>query len=565
VVSVDFSRYRTDTRLTGMSIPISGNISGSQVISGGKTVMIAHAQTSPLTEPLHNLLQARNSQCLLLVPLLARGKVIGVIHLDTDQPERVFSATEVKLAETIAGQVAGAIANARLFEKQRGSNQQLQTEITERRQAEQALQQRNQELALINRASRQFNSSVQLNQVLQTILDEMHSLLEIVAASFWLVDPKTNYLICRHATGPSSDRLIGWELAPGQGLTGSAAQSGQALIIPDTHADPRHYRRVDDNTGLEVRSMISIPLKSKERVVGVLNLADTTPDRFTPYHAQLVEPIAAVAASAIENAWLFDQIQQANRRMQDELTLAREIQQSLLPAPNPHWPALEVICYAVPAHEIGGDFYRYHDFPASPAGPARYAFAVGDVSGKGVSAALLMAASLAQFDASLSRELTAPARLAFLDEAIAPYTRPRHQNCAMCYIELTLTDDATPALLEVVNAGCISPFIKRRTGPAEQPEVGGFALGHGLGAETGYTPYRTPLQWGDLVILTSDGVVEAKDPAGNMLGFDRLAAIITNGPASSAEALAAHLQQALLAFTATAPQHDDFTIMVIKV
>jgi PAS domain S-box-containing protein len=270
-------------------------------------------------------------------------------------------------------------------------------------------------------------------------------------------------------------------------------------------------------------------------------------------------------------------LQALNRRMQDELALAHEIQQGLLPPPQPDWPQLNVVCYSVTARELGGDFYRYHAFSnhESNEEQRKYAFAIGDVSGKGVSAALLMAASASQFDAILSQNLAPPARLAHLDIAISPYTQPRGQNCALCYVELDLNglNNQTPdmsnpaklATLYIVNAGCIPPYIRRNNGDVEWPKVGGFALGHGIGARIGYEQETLNLSPGDLVILTSDGVAEAVNVTGEMFGFDRLAQAIANGPTNSATDMLAHLKAKVVEFTGQAEPRDDMTIVVVQV
>lgn len=257
--------------------------------------------------------------------------------------------------------------------------------------------------------------------------------------------------------------------------------------------------------------------------------------------------------------------------IQQELAIARDIQKSLLPPPRPNWSEIEVVCRSIPAHEVGGDFYRYHRFeekglPQGTASNGRYAIAVGDVSGKGVSAALLMATSLSQFDVALSLSLSPARRMAYLDEVIAPYTRPRRQNCAMCYVEITPpANRSEPGHLQIINAGCIPPYIKRAAGPVEHPEIGGFALGQGLGAEKGYDQLQLNLTAGDLIILTSDGVVEAKNSRDELLGFDRLRQIIRQGPATDATALLEHISQEVIAFTGQAEQHDDMTLVVVRV
>ena len=256
--------------------------------------------------------------------------------------------------------------------------------------------------------------------------------------------------------------------------------------------------------------------------------------------------------------------------MQQELYIAQEIQQSLLAHPSPDWPNLEAICFCNPARQVGGDFYSYHVFTPGDAAslPHTYALAVGDVSGKGVSAALLMATSLSQFDASLALDFDSPIdRIAYLDKVISPYTRPREQNCALCYIELVLPAENVEAAgrLDIVNAGCIPPYIKRKHGPVEHPDIGGFALGQGLGSEAGYKQQTLSLQAGDIIVLTSDGVVEANNEAGDIVGFDYLTQIIQNGPTDSAAAMLEHVKDALAEFTGQAEQYDDMTIVVVRV
>ncbi len=241
-------------------------------------------------------------------------------------------------------------------------------------------------------------------------------------------------------------------------------------------------------------------------------------------------------------------------RLEEELSLARHIQQGLLPPPSPTWPGLDVVCYSQPAFEVGGDFYSYHAFA-----DGHVAVAVGDVSGKGVAAALLMATGLSLFASTLSRDMQPGGRLALLDEALAPYTQSQRQNCALCYVELNSNT------MSVVNAGCIPPYIRRLNGEIECPDVCGVALGQGFGARDGYQEVSTHLPSGDLVILTSDGVVESQNAAHELFGFDRLEQAIARGPVESAGAMLEHLLHELATFVDGTQQHDDMTIVIFGV
>jgi PAS domain S-box-containing protein len=255
----------------------------------------------------------------------------------------------------------------------------------------------------------------------------------------------------------------------------------------------------------------------------------------------------------------YQDLQTMTHRMQDELALAQEIQKGLLPSPQPGWAYPEVVCYNAPAREVGGDFYHYHAFDE-----AHFAFAVGDVSGKGVSAALLMASGLAQLDATMAQNLTPAERLAHLDTVMTPYTRPRRQNCALCYLELEVALFTGFLRLQIVNAGCIPPYVRRKNGRMEWPDVGGFALGQGLGAQMGYEQVALNLAPGDIIVLVSDGVVEAKNKAGQIFGFERMRQAIAGSPAAGASGMMAHIQAEVTHFMDGAEPHDDLTILVVQ-
>jgi PAS domain S-box-containing protein len=186
----------------------------------------------------------------------------------------------------------------------------VNVDITERVQAENALRRRNRELALLNRASRELNATLDPNQVLITVLEETRRLMDVVACSIWLIDPETDELVCRQITGPRSEAVRGWRLAPGQGLAGWVIQSGQSLIVPDAQSDARHYEDIDKQTGLKLCSILTVPLRGKQSTIGVLQVVDTARDRFQSSDLALLEPLAATATMAIENAQLYAQARQ---------------------------------------------------------------------------------------------------------------------------------------------------------------------------------------------------------------------------------------------------------------
>ena len=259
--------------------------------------------------------------------------------------------------------------------------------------------------------------------------------------------------------------------------------------------------------------------------------------------------------------------------IQRELVIAQEIQQSLLPPNKPDQAGVDVVCHSVPAREVGGDFYTYHAF--DPEGSSellgRYALAVGDVSGKGMPAALLMAVSLASFQSVIGQALAPGELLAYLDNAIGSYTHTTHRYCTLVYAEITpptaplVGGGDKSGVIRVANAGCIMPIIRRVDGMVEWMEVGGMPLGMGLGAQAGYDEVSLSLSKGDLVILTSDGVVEAMTTTEEMFGFERLEQAVASGPQTNAEAMLNHLRATMEAFIGDTELYDDLTIVVAQV
>ncbi len=207
-------------------------------------------------------------------------------------------------------------------------------DITERKRVEEALQElfddldaqvaertaalarANEELRVLNQATRAFTATLDLDQVLVGILEGVRCLLNVTACSIWLIDPQTDELLCWQAAGPHSASVRGWRLAPGQGVVGWVARHGESLIVADTRTDGRHFKGIDRQTGAESRTILCVPLRVQEDVIGVLEAVDATAGRFQPADLQSMESLAAAAAIAIENARLFAEVRAGQARLQ---------------------------------------------------------------------------------------------------------------------------------------------------------------------------------------------------------------------------------------------------------
>jgi signal transduction histidine kinase/CheY-like chemotaxis protein len=177
----------------------------------------------------------------------------------------------------------------------------------ERQRARDTLQRHARNLVLLHRASHALTASLDLDQVLATFLEETRRLLDVTTTSVWLVDPRSGDLVCRHCSGPRSDMVRGYRLTRGQGIAGWVADTGQSLVVADALMDHRHHADLDHLLDPPPRAVLSVPLRSTTRLVGVLQAMDSRVNRFNRIHLALLQFLAPTAATAITNAQLYEQ------------------------------------------------------------------------------------------------------------------------------------------------------------------------------------------------------------------------------------------------------------------
>ena len=223
----------------------------------------------------------------------------------------------------------------------------LVRDLTAYYEAVAAFQQRNHELALLNRAGRALSATLDLDKVLRIVLNEMRELLDLTASSIWLVESESNssllgqkklfpkrqapvddgersrrWLVCQHATGEQSDLVRGWRLPLGVGIVGRTAQEEESIIVHDVTQDERHFPTIDEATGLDLHSILSVPLRGEDGTIGVIQMLDAEVERFSASDLTLAESLATTAAMAIEKARLYRQVKS---EAETKTTLLREV------------------------------------------------------------------------------------------------------------------------------------------------------------------------------------------------------------------------------------------------
>ncbi len=458
----------------------------------------------------------------LAVPMTARGKLVGVIDL---QSVRVDAYTEYDraLLRLIAARVAIAIDNARLYLRVDRQNRTLKT------------------LAHI---SREFSSILDLSELLGKISSTVRSIINYDAFSILSIDHEAKAL--RHLFSIRYDQRVNIDNVPlGKGITGAAAASRQVVRVHDTSKDPRYIASHPD-----IWSEVAVPLMVQDRLIGVMDLESDKVGYFTDDHVRTLALLAPQVASSVENARLYQEIALSEKRMEEDLRAAREVQRVLLPDALPEIEGMEAAVRLRPAREISGDIYDIYEHA-----DGQTVISFGDVSGKGAAAALyggLMNGLLR----TLAPRRRRPAELmkALNDALIERKVEARYVT--LCVL---LWDPKTRQFV-MANAGAIPPMICRGTDILKL-RVEGVPIG--LLESREYEEVTFQAQPGDTLLLYSDGITDHVNAAGTEFGRGRLAQLVRQHCMAGADDLITAIFAELDKFSTDA--FDDQTLFVMKV
>ncbi len=237
-------------------------------------------------------------------------------------------------------------------------------DISTRKKAEAVQARRTRELSMLNRAIQALNSTLDQDQILTIVLEEVRRLLNVYASSLWLVDEETGELVCRQATGTQSQLVLGWRLKNGQGVAGWVAQTGQSLLVSDTTTDNRHFWGVAQRIQQDLRSLLTVPLQAKQKVIGVLQVVDQQVNRFGSSDLTLLEPLGIAAAIAIENARLVENLEKEVAERTAEIAAERDKSEAILHSVG---DAIAMVNTALQVHYINPAFEKLTGYTAAEA------------------------------------------------------------------------------------------------------------------------------------------------------------------------------------------------------
>ena len=396
-------------------------------------------------------------------------------------------------------------------------------------------------------------SEIKLDNLLQVIVAKAAEVMDAERATLFLYDQPRNELWSKTTQKLEINEI---RIPLGVGIAGTVAKTRALINISDAYADPRFDPTFDKQTGYRTRSILCLPLignaDSLVGVIQVLNKKDR--ETFDEIDESLLAGLSDHITVALERGRLIEAYIE-KERLEEGLKLAHDIQMSMLPKTFPPFPErreLDIFAAITPAKKVGGDFYDFFFLDED-----RLCFAIGDVSGKGVPAALFMAVVKTLFKAIAGRVQNPSDILSTVNQEICRDNDSQMFTTLFCGILDTRTGE-----IKYSNGGHNPPYHLSRAGVQQVPKTGGRVLG--LLEETSYGWGRLALGSSETIFLYTDGVTEAMDPAGQLFSERRVESILTQTKFASAREQIEHLTSQITLFAAGAEQSDDITALAIR-
>jgi phosphoserine phosphatase RsbU/P len=503
-----------------LRIPLGQGISGTAAATG-HPVRVGDTQND--ARYIHAVDDVRSE---LAVPLMLRGKCIGVLDIQSRHPQ-YFTREQQNILTLLASRLAVAVENARLFERVRA---QADT------------------LLLLNEVGRETSSILDVEELLRRAAEQTKRVIDYQILSIMLYDEEQK--VFRHRVDVKHGQRVQGKLraAASEGIVGAAATLKEPVLVPDVTADPRYVM-----ANPETRSELAIPMMHKGRVIGVLDLESPQLNYFTDDHVQTLSILAANFAVSLENARLYEKVARDEARLDRDLQAAKRIQGALLRSVSSSEEyGLDMAARYLSARELGGDLYEFLRY-----GPQQLGIALGDVSGKGTAAALYGAVAIGIMR-SLAPQKLQPAEMLRQMNQIIGERRIEGRFMTACFA----TWQKGRSKLRVANAGQSQPLLYK-DGRCGKVELTGFPLG--IFEDVTYDEWGVTLEAGDILVFHSDGIAETANSEGQFFGMERLRKIVEEHHELTASELVDRVFDDVDWFSHGAALSDDRTLVALKV
>jgi len=417
------------------------------------------------------------------------------------------------------------------------------------------LRKRVRDLSSLIEVSRVVNSTLDLAKLLDITMKIARKVMRAEASSLMLIDEGTNELVYEVALGKKGKEIKKmFRLKMGQGIAGWVAKNKRPLLVKDVSKDPRFFNRPDKTTGFKTRSILCVPMKVKDKTIGILEAINPLGrSAFNNEDTDLFNAFASQAAVAIVNARMHNQMME-KQRVEQELAVASQIQQNFLPRVYPKSNGISIYAQSIPAREIGGDFYDFLKLDNDS-----LAIAIGDVSGKGVPAALYMVKAMTELRNHAS-EFSGPDEVLSAVNNILVKESMRGMFVTLLYTILNFRNRT----ITFSNAGHLSPMLLDVPSKKIIPlnEARNIPLGIAPGIK--YDKAELDLRGDKLLTLYTDGIIEARNNRAKEFGIQRLKEVMRRKNLSAKSAVNSIIRE-VSDFSKGVLQHDDLTILAARI
>jgi|688.fasta_scaffold30132_2 sigma-B regulation protein RsbU (phosphoserine phosphatase) len=472
-------------------------------------------------------------QSTLVVPLRNKGAVIGALNLLSSDRD-AFDDTDEAMLRAFAAPIAQAIVNARLFESEREYSETMAT---------------------LAEVGREMSGILDLDELLTRVAHLVKRVIAYRTFGIALLNDDSGMIEFKVAIS-YGEASASASMKIGEGLLGYAVQHKEVVLAPDVAKDPRYINAVPD-----AKSELVVPLLVKDRCIGAFDLESPELNAFSKRHVELLTLLASEAAVAIENARLWEALRANELRIEKELRFAQRVQMALLPRELPkRIRAVDVSWRFEPARELGGDLYEF----LAPE-PNQLIVAVGDVSGKGVPAALysVFASEVVRsrtFRRRASHDPAGPGPTLTSINRILHERELEEYYCTLCYAIFDLRRHT----VTMANSGLPYPIRCTADGATSaQIELPGVPLGS-FGTTT-YDEIVVPANIGDVFVFCSDGISETFSESGAEFGSARIAEVVRAHRDKPAAEIVERIFATMSAFRGNAEQTDDQTAVVVRI
>jgi len=406
------------------------------------------------------------------------------------------------------------------------------------------------ELSILNEIGIAISSTMGVQKMTELILKKCTKYIKAEQGVIWLVSREEEiprFETFKRVVDPT---FVGVPYRLGVSLTGWILKYQKPLLINDLTKDERFKGKEIESA--DIRSLLAVPLRLKNKMIGVLCLFNKKDDAdFTPDDQRLLSIIAIQSAQTIENARLYEE-ERKLLDLEEDLRTAHRIQQSFLPKENPIIKGIDIFGLSIPAKEVGGDYYDFIQIDEHHLG-----IAIADVSGKGTPAALLMANLHAclRGQALINRSVKDTVNK-------ANFMLSRFMDMGRFITLFYGILDVKKKTFTYTNAGHNFPLLLDKDSNSKTLEKGGIILG--ISDNSVYEEETVQLNPGDLLLLYTDGISEAMNEKDEMFEEQRLLKLLKDNQDLSAQNLSEKIVDSVLSFQGTIPQGDDITLVLVK-